>query len=42
MKRSRKIPYMILSVLITLLLWIYMVGVEQPEKEETISGIKFL
>ena len=40
MKRSRKIPYMILSVLIALLLWIYMVGVEQPEKEETISGIK--
>lgn len=42
MKRSRKIPYMILSVLIALLLWIYMVGVEQPEKEETISGIKVI
>lgn len=40
MKMNRKIPYIILSLLISLILWIYMVGVEQPETEEVLSGIK--
>jgi len=40
MKMNRKIPYIILSLLISLVLWIYMVGVEQPETEEVLSGIK--
>jgi YbbR domain-containing protein len=39
MKLKAKIPYILLSLVISLILWIYMVGVEQPEREETISGI---
>lgn len=40
MKGKNKIPYILLSLIISLMLWFYVVGIEQPEKEETISGIK--
>jgi len=39
MKPKDKIPYIILSLFISLILWIYVVGVEQPETEDTITGI---
>jgi len=40
MNPKNKIPYILLSLFISLVLWIYMVGVEQPETEDTITGIK--
>lgn len=38
--KKAKIPYMLLSLLISTSLWIYFVSIEKPQKEEMISGIK--
>ena len=34
-----KIAYALLSVLLALLLWFYVVGIQKPTKEEVLNGV---
>ncbi len=39
MKGKTKVLYILIAFVASVLLWVYVVGVERPQKEETISGI---